>query len=53
MNLWLTDRNKLNFSLIGDPALTLAYPDYQVQVDEFAGSECGRRNERLSAGESR
>ena len=31
------DRNKLNFSLIGDPALTLAYPDYQVQVDEFAG----------------
>ena len=31
------DKNKLNFSLIGDPALTLAYPDYQVQVDEFAG----------------
>lgn len=31
------DRNKLNFTLIGDPALTLAYPDYQVQVDEFAG----------------
>lgn len=32
-----TDRNKLNFSLIGDPALTLAYPDYQIRVDEFAG----------------
>ena len=32
-----TDKNKLNFSLIGDPALTLAYPDYQIQVDEFAG----------------
>ncbi len=31
------DKNKLNFSLIGDPALTLAYPDYQVQIDEFAG----------------
>lgn len=31
------DRNKLNFSLIGDPALTLAYPDYEVQVDEFGG----------------
>lgn len=31
------DKNKLNFALIGDPALTLAYPDYQVVVDEFAG----------------
>lgn len=31
------DKNKLNFALIGDPALTLAYPDYQVQIDEFAG----------------
>lgn len=29
------DRNKLNFSLIGDPALTLAYPDYGLQIDEF------------------
>lgn len=29
------DMNKLNFSLIGDPALTLAYPDYKVVVDEF------------------
>ncbi|NDW13778.1 hypothetical protein D0T50_12895 [Bacteroides sp. 214] len=32
------DRNKLNFSLIGDPALTLAYPDYQIQIDEFDGA---------------
>ncbi|MEI3467637.1 MAG: hypothetical protein V8Q76_01675 [Bacteroides intestinalis] len=33
-----TDKNKLNFSLIGDPALTcLAYPDYQIQVNEVAG----------------
>ncbi|MDR0988598.1 MAG: type IX secretion system sortase PorU, partial [Prevotellaceae bacterium] len=31
------DRNKLNFSLIGDPALTLAYPDYRIRVDEFGG----------------
>lgn len=31
------DRNKLNFTLIGDPALTLAYPEYQVTVDEFDG----------------
>lgn len=31
------DRNKLNFALVGDPALTLAYPEYGVQIDEFAG----------------
>ncbi|WP_299993013.1 type IX secretion system sortase PorU [uncultured Bacteroides sp.] len=31
------DKNKLNFVLIGDPALTLSYPDYQIQIDEFAG----------------
>lgn len=31
------DYNKLNFSLIGDPALTLAYPDYQVKIDELDG----------------
>lgn len=30
------DRNKLNFSLIGDPALMLAYPEYKVVIDEFA-----------------
>lgn len=32
----VNDRNKLNFALIGDPALVLAYPDYKVQIDEFA-----------------
>lgn len=31
------ERNKLNFSLIGDPALTLASPDYQIAIDEFDG----------------
>lgn len=29
--------NKLNFNIIGDPALLPAYPDYQVEVDEFDG----------------
>lgn len=29
--------NKLNFNLMGDPALMPAYPDYQVEVDEFDG----------------
>nr|MBQ5605299.1 type IX secretion system sortase PorU [Bacteroidales bacterium] len=26
------DRNKLNFALIGDPALKLCYPDYQIEI---------------------
>lgn len=29
--------NKLNFNLMGDPALMPAYPDYKVEVDEFDG----------------
>lgn len=29
--------NKLNFNLTGDPALTPAYPDHQVVVDELDG----------------
>lgn len=32
-----TDQNKLNFVLIGDPALTLAYPELQVRIEEFGG----------------
>lgn len=32
-----TDSNKLNFILIGDPALTLAYPEYQLQVTAING----------------
>lgn len=35
------DRNKLNFSLIGDPALTLTYPDYNIHIDEFNGQSAG------------
>ncbi|WP_455584170.1 type IX secretion system sortase PorU [Bacteroides sp.] len=31
------DGNKMNFNLIGDPALMPAYPDYKVEVDEFDG----------------
>jgi hypothetical protein len=33
----LTDMNKLNFILIGDPALKLAYPRYQAQVTDVNG----------------
>lgn len=31
------DSNKLNFILIGDPALTLAYPEYHIQVTTING----------------
>lgn len=31
-NTLLNDRNKLNFALIGDPALKLSYPDYQIEI---------------------
>ncbi|MDR1258799.1 MAG: type IX secretion system sortase PorU [Tannerellaceae bacterium] len=33
----LTDNNKLNFILIGDPALKLAYPEYHIQVTDVNG----------------
>ena len=32
-----SDANKLNFVLIGDPALTLAYPEYSIKVTEING----------------
>ena len=50
----LADQNKLNFTLIGDPALTLAYPEYHIEIEEFAGravSETDADNcPRLQAG---
>lgn len=33
-----SDSNKLNFILIGDPALTLAYPEYQMKVTAVNGN---------------
>jgi len=30
-----SDLNKRNFSLIGDPALTLAFPDYNILIDSI------------------
>ena len=31
------DRNKLNFALIGDPALHLGYPEYSIRIDSING----------------
>lgn len=33
-----TDRNKLNYALLGDPAITLSYPDMHVVTDSINGS---------------
>lgn len=33
--------NKLNFILIGDPAMKLAYPEYQMQVTRINGTDVG------------
>ncbi len=37
----LYDTNKLNFILIGDPALTFAYPEYQARVTAVDGQAVG------------
>ncbi|MCQ2351498.1 MAG: type IX secretion system sortase PorU [Paludibacteraceae bacterium] len=34
-----TDENKLNFSLLGDPAIRLHYPSYKVMTDSINGTE--------------
>lgn len=36
-NALRSDNNKLNFILIGDPALRLAYPDYEIEVTSVNG----------------
>lgn len=42
--------NKLNFILIGDPALALAFPDYEVKVDEFGDAQPGGGLPQAKAG---
>jgi len=44
------DLNKLKFSLIGDPALMLAYPDYKLVVDKFNGSDASAADLAIKAG---
>lgn len=44
------DVNKLKFSLIGDPALMLAYPDYKIVVDEFNGKPSSANDLSIKAG---
>jgi hypothetical protein len=42
-------RNKLNFILLGDPALALAVPGYSVQTDSLNGSEVSSVMDTLKA----
>lgn len=34
-----SDYNKLNFCLLGDPAMTLSYPDYQMEITDIDYSD--------------
>lgn len=43
------NRNKLSFTLIGDPALRLSYPDYTVRVTAVNDQPIGERIDTFSA----
>jgi hypothetical protein len=43
------DKNKLNFTLLGDPALRLAIPEYTVVTDSLNTSEIGAALDTLKA----
>ncbi len=45
------DDNKLNFSLIGDPALMLAFPDHKIVVDSLNGKAATASDLQMRAGD--
>lgn len=47
----LDDENKLNFSLIGDPALMLTFPDHKVVLDRLNGEAVTESGLKLRAGD--
>ena len=47
----LTNDNKLNFNLTGNPALMITIPDYQVAIDEFNGNDLSDELPYMSAGD--
>ena len=47
----LSNDNKLNFNLTGNPALMITIPDYQVAIDEFNGSDLSGDMPTMSAGD--
>ncbi|MFO7369993.1 MAG: type IX secretion system sortase PorU [Bacteroidales bacterium] len=44
-----TNRNKLNFILLGDPALTLAIPKYHIVTDSLNGTPVDQPTDTLKA----
>ena len=47
-----TDSNKLNYTLLGDPALRLLYPDYQIKVTEINGYDITQTTPTIQARDS-
>ena len=45
------DKNKLNYVLIGDPALKLAYPEHSIQVTRINGNS-GEKNIEMIPGKN-
>ncbi len=45
------DQNKLNFSLIGDPALMLGFPDHQVVLESMNGVPVSAADLKMRAGD--
>ncbi len=46
------DSNKLNYILLGDPALRLLYPDYQLKVTEINGEDVAHSLPTIQARDS-
>ena len=46
----LSNDNKLNFNLTGNPALQITIPDYQIEVEEFNGNTATDGFPYMSAG---
>ncbi len=51
-NIQQTDSNKLNYTLLGDPALKLLYPDYQIKVTEINGLDITQTTPTIQARDS-
>ncbi|HBB90724.1 MAG TPA: hypothetical protein DC042_03170 [Bacteroidales bacterium] len=43
------EQNKLNFTLLGDPALVLSYPDVGIRMDEINGKPIGEFTDTIKA----
>ncbi|TSA32118.1 MAG: hypothetical protein D4R64_16770 [Porphyromonadaceae bacterium] len=43
------EQNKLNFTLLGDPALTLSYPEYGITMTQINGKPVGEFRDTLKA----